>query len=276
MKLCDPRANLAAAARWAQAAADQGAQLLLLPETFITGYPTEAMYAAGHADKQTFLSLAQPIPGPTTDCLAELSRRLQLHICVGLLESEGPDRFNTQVLIGPQHGYLGKFRKIQVGSTERWFSQPGDAYPVFDVGGIPTAIMICRDKSHPEIARILALEGAQLLLNPHLTVDTPRQRFTQWSLHLCRARAMENGCYLIANNCIFDCPMGSQIQAGHAFAIDPYGNIIFCSDGPGDQEGLALIEVDSDVVSQRRAMEGEDFNLWSRSPQLYRRLVQDD
>ena len=276
MKLSCPRENLATLTQWAGTAAGKSAQLLLLPETFITGYATESMYEAGYADKQAFLSLAEPVPGPSTDAIAELSNTLNLHICAGLLERDGDSYFNTQVITGPEQGYMGKYRKIQIASTERWFSQPGTEYPIFDICGIPTGIMLCRDKSHPEIARILAIEGAHLILNPHCTPDSPQQPFTSWSMNLCRARAMENGCYLIANNCVFDCPISPETQAGYAFAIDPYGNIIFCTEGPGTQDGMAIIEVDSNIVRQRRDMEGQDFNLWSRSPEVYHRLVATD
>ena len=54
---------------------------------------------------------------------------------------------------------------------EQWFSAPGNSLPVFDVRGVPTGIMICRDKSFPEVAAMLALEGAQLLLAPHATTE---------------------------------------------------------------------------------------------------------
>ena len=171
---------------------------------------------------------------------------------------------------------MGKYRKVQVGSTERWFSTPGADFSIFEIAGVPTGIMICRDKSHPEIARILALEGAQLVLNPHCTLTSQRQGFPSWSLKLCIARAMENGCYLIANNPVFDCPIDDDRQAGYTFALDPYGEIIHLSDPPGHTEKMALVEVDTKVVRERREMEAEDFNLWSRMPQLYGRLVSEN
>ena len=99
-------------------------------------------------------------------------------------------------------------------------------------------------------------------------------RFTDWSLRLCAARAMENGCYLIANNNIFNCPIEPEEQAGYTFVIDPYGRVIHCDAPPGDTEKMALITVDTEVVRERREMEGEHFNLWSRTPSAYHRLVE--
>jgi predicted amidohydrolase len=276
MRPADTARNLQTLARWTQIAALAGADLVLFPEMFISGYATEEMYERGFANKDRFLATAEPIPGPSTEQLADLSRRLGVGLCAGLLERDGETLFNTQFIITPDRGLLGGYRKVQVAANlESWFSEPGQEFPVFDVGGIPTGIMICRDKSHPEIARILALEGALLILNPHSTTNATKTKmsFIDWSLRLCIARAMENGCYLIANNPIFNCPVEPDEQAGYAFAIDPYGRVIHCDFPPGDTEKMALITVDTEVVHERRAMEGEHFNLWSRTPSAYQRLV---
>jgi len=273
MGLSDPARNMQTLDRWCRRAQQAGADLVLFPEMFITGYGEDFMYANGYADKERFLSLAQVVPGPITEALAGLAGELGIFICAGLLEEEHGTPYNTQVMIDPSRGYLGKYRKIQVSSHEEWFSQPGGDWPVFDVGGISTGIMICRDKSHPEVARILALEGAILLLAPHACTQREMD-FTTWSLKICTVRAMENGCYVIANNNIYDCPMSEdRSQGGFTFAIDPYGEVVHCDQGAGDEEKMALITVDSDVVRARRDMEGPGFNLFTRRPEVYGRLV---
>ena len=274
MGLSDPTRNMRTLERWSRRAREAGADLVLFPEVFITGYGEDFMYASGYADRQRFLALAEALPGPSTDALAELSGDIGIYICAGLLEEQGGKRYNTQVMIDPSKGYVGRYRKVQVGSGEAWFSEAGDDWPVFDVRGIPTGIMICRDKSHPEVARILALEGAILLLAPHASTQRPDMGFTTWSLKICAVRAMENGCFVIANNNIYDCPMNEErTQAGYSFAIDPYGEVVHCDQGAGDVESMALIAVDSDVVRKRRAMEGPGFNLFTRRPEVYGRLV---
>lgn len=275
MKPADPEANLQTLERWAVKAANEGADLVLFPEGFITGYVTEEMCEKGLANKDAFLAQAEPIPGPSSERLAAISHRLGVTICSGLIEREGQRRFITQIITTPDLGLLGAYRKVQVAALESWFCESGNDFPVFDVRGVPTGIMICRDKSHPEVGRVLALEGALLLLNPHSSTDSPQQRFTDWSLRLCIARAMENGCYLIANNPVFDCEIGREEQAAYTFAIDPYGSVIHCDSPPGDTEKMALITIDTEVVRQRREMEGEHFNLWSRTPKAYQRLVQE-
>lgn len=275
MGLSDPDRNLETVFRWSKQAAEKRADLALFPEIFITGYGEVFMYRNGYAVKEKFLSLAEPVPGKSTECLSSLSRELGIFICAGLLERFKDKYYNTQVMIDPVRGYIGGYRKVQVGSGESWFSSPGDDFPVFDVRGVPTGILICRDKSHPEVARILALHGAYLLLSPHASTQRTDMAFTEWSLKICAVRAMENGCYLIADNNIYDCPMGDgRSQAGYNFAVDPYGKIIHCDTGPADTEKMALIPVDTDTVCARRKMEGAGFNLWTRRPEVYGRLVQ--
>jgi len=270
----NPQKNLQTLARWAEQAARSNADLVVFPEMYVTGLATDSAYEANLASKESFLALAEPVPGPITTELASLACRLGIFICAGMIEQEGDQCFITQVMIDPDQGVAGCYRKIQVGHCERWFSQSGNTFPVFEVRGVKVGIMLCRDKSYPEIARILALEGAQLILNPHSTLDSPQQQFTQWSLKLCTARAMENGCYLVANNNIFDPCSISDMQAGYCFAIDPYGEVIHCDNENPSQEKMVVIEVDTGIVQARREMEGQHFNLWSRTPQAYRRLIE--
>lgn len=68
---------------------------------------------------------------------------------------------------------------------------------------------------------------------------------------------------------------GGRTQAGFSFALDPYGNIIHCDEGDGGEEKMALITVDPGKVKERREWEGSSFNLWTRRPEAYRRLVKE-
>jgi predicted amidohydrolase len=271
----DPDVNMRTLARWVGAAAEQGADLALFPETFITGYIGDVVDYWPADRKRAFIDLAQPVPGPIVQNLEKLASETGVHVCAGMLERDGEHCYNTQVLVRADTGFTGRYRKVQVAQREQWFSEPGDEFPVFDIGGITTGLMICRDKSFPEIARILALNGAQLLLNPHSTTACPDRDFVDWSIRLCTARAMENGCYLIANNNVVDIDREGSRSAGYTFAIDPWGEVIHRDTGPGDEEKLALVCVDSEVVARRRASEGGHFNLWSRTPGAYGRLIQE-
>ncbi len=275
MTPAEPRANLNRLHDWTRKAAAAKADLALFPEMFVTGYIgiCDAAPKPSTAQQHAFRDLAEPIPGPTTGLLEDEAKSASIHVCAGLLEREGDVLYNTQVLVCPDRGLLGAYRKVQVGHSEAWYSSPGDRFPVFDVKGVPAGILICRDKSFPEIARILALEGAKLLLNPHAAVENDRRLFRDWSRRLCAARAMENGCYLIANNSICTESVAPDRHAGYSFALDPYGRVVHCDEDPGDAVKMSLIEVDTDVVDRRRAEEGVHFNLWSRNPSAYARLV---
>lgn len=274
MDLSNPERNLRFFERWLRKAAAAGADLALFPEAFLSGYAEDFMLDAGCVNRKRYLNSAEPIPGSLTDRLCELSRRFGVFLCVGVREREGRHCYNTQVMIGPRKGLLGKYRKVHIGPTESWAFQPGDTYPVFRIKGVTVGIMICRDKSFPEVARILALEGAHLILAPHSTTDSTDHRFTDWSLKLCTARAMENGCFVVANNGIYDCPLPKTLRhGGYSFALDPFGKVIHCDHGPGGREKMALILIDTAKVRERRKWEGRKFNLFSRHPETYRRLI---
>lgn len=86
---------------------------------------------------------------------------------------------------------------------------------------------------------------------------------------------MENGCYVLVNNNIYDCPMiAGRSQAGYSYAIDPYGEVIHCDQGPPDTEKMAVVTVDGARVEEHRALEGAGFNLYSRRPETYARLTE--
>lgn len=275
MTPADPRRNLLTLRGWAERAAEQLADIVVFPECFISGYAEAFMIDEGYVTAEQVVSTAEPVPGPATDTLVALSRELGICICAGLLEKTADGNFNTQVLVDPDQGLLGRYRKVQVGPKETWLCSGGSEWPVFNVRGMPTGMLLCRDKSHPEAARILALNGAQLLLIPHSSTVVPEMEFRTWSLKLCVARAMENACYVLVNNNIYDCPMTrGRSQAGYSYAIDPYGEVLHCDEGPPDTEKMTVVTVDGAVVAARRALEGPGFNLDTRRPETYARLTE--
>ena len=92
-------------------------------------------------------------------------------------EKERDIVFNTQVLVGPQ-GYIGKQRKLHLSRDEVFYYKGGREIPVFDIGPCKVGIVICYDNQFPEVARVLALRGAEVILMPHagrfkLWDDTP-------------------------------------------------------------------------------------------------------
>jgi predicted amidohydrolase len=160
-------------------AARQRADLVVLPET-LTYYGTRLGYAA----------CAETIPGPSTNYFGELSKRLNLYIVAGLVERDHNVLYNVAVLIGPDGRVVGKYRKVTLPDGEvKGGLMPGDEYPVFDTRFGKVGLMVCYDGFFPEVARELAIRGAEVIAWP------------VWGCNpdLGRARACENQVYLVSS-----------------------------------------------------------------------------
>jgi predicted amidohydrolase len=190
-RLADKPYNLAEVKWRLCAAAAQGARLVIFPECALTGYCFES--------KQEAWAQAEPLPGPCSDALAAVCRELGVWTIVGTLERAGPakDLFNSAMLVGPE-GLRAVYRKIHLPflGVDR-FATPGDRpFAVHDLGGLRVGMTICYDGSFPESARVLMLQGADLVVLP-----------TNWPTgaantvkYLVQARALENHIYYAAVN----------------------------------------------------------------------------
>src|SRR6516165_7089576 len=181
---------------WCEKAVTAGAEVVLFPELVIHGHCTPNTW-----------ELAEPVPdGPSVRRLMDIARRRRLVLCAGLSEKERDIVFNTQVLIGPQ-GYLGKQRKLHLSRDEAFYYKGGREIPVFDIGPCRLGIVICYDNQFPEVARVLALRGAEVLLMPHAArfkpwADTPEseaaaRRYSHDFLKKYALRARENSCFAV-------------------------------------------------------------------------------
>lgn len=219
----DKTANLAVAEQLVTEAAQQGAQLVALPE-----------YVNFLGPRELHDANAEPIPGPTTERFAELARRLGIYLLGGsiLERSEIPGKFyNTSVLYGPDGSILAIYRKIHlfdvdltgnVTSNESATILPGDRIVTAEVAGHTVGLTICYDLRFPELYRLLALAGAELILVPAaFTLYTGKDH---WHV-LLRARAIENQCYIAAPAQIGPHDPGQQCY-GHALVADPWGTVI--------------------------------------------------
>lgn len=175
-------------------AAGNGAQVVIFPECALTGYCFES--------KEEALPFAEPIPGPSTEILAQDCQTLQVWAVVGMLEGvaslpvrEGPQIFNVCTLIGPT-GVVATYRKIHLPflGVDR-FTTPGDQpFAVHDLGGLRVGMNICYDGSFPESARCLMLLGADLIVLP---TNWPTGAIST-AKTLIPARALENHLYYAA------------------------------------------------------------------------------
>jgi predicted amidohydrolase len=160
-------------------AARQNADLVVLPETITcTG------------NGLSYSDAAEPVPGPSTEYFSDLAKKHSLHLVAGLVERDAPLMYNTAVLIGPDGALIGKYRKVALPRTEIEAGvAPGHEYPVFDTALGKVGMMVCYDGFFPEVARQLALRGAEIIAFP-VAGCNPR---------LAAARACENHVYIVSS-----------------------------------------------------------------------------
>gem|GEM_PF-288773 len=160
-------------------AAKQGADLIVLPELL-------TCKGVSH----DYVSLGEPVPGPTTDFFGKLAKTHDTYLVVGLPEKSGDLVYNTAVLMGPDGSLVGKYRKVTLPQEEvaRGIS-PGHEYPVFETRFGKVGLMICYDVFYPEVARELAMNGAEVIAVP-IWGGNPA---------LAAARCIENGVYLVTS-----------------------------------------------------------------------------
>ncbi|MCK0198751.1 nitrilase family protein [Ancylobacter sp. 6x-1] len=161
-------ANVAHSIALIEQAADQGANLVVLPELCNTGYMFETRAEA--------FSLAEPVPeGPSTKAWADVAARRNLIIVAGLAERDGDVLYNSAIVVGPG-GAIGTYRKNHLWGAENLFFEPGNSgAPVFqtEIGRIGVAI--CYDGWFPELYRLQALQGADIVCVPTNWVPIPGQ-----------------------------------------------------------------------------------------------------
>ena len=192
----DVEANLALADRYAALAAQRGADLAVFPECFVQGYSVA----------RSVLDQAEELDGSSVARLSAIAARRRIAIVVGLVERNprpGGRPYNTAVLIGCDGRVAGTYRKTHLYEGEHDAFATGDTYPVFQVelaGGRTLAVgmCICRDIEFPEVARLLALGGAQLICVPSADMDPYR---AQQAANLA-SRAIENNLYVALANTV--------------------------------------------------------------------------
>ena len=193
----DVKGNLAIARRYARRAAARGADLLVFPECFAQGYSL----------RRDVLALAEPADGPAARALGLVAAEAGLALVVGVLERAPgwPARpYNAALVIGRDGALLGVYRKTHLYDREREAFTPGADYPVVEVrlGAERTpmrlGVCICADIEFPEVARLLALGGAQLIAVPSADMEPYR---AQQAANL-QSRAIENNVHVALANTV--------------------------------------------------------------------------
>ena len=201
----DKEANLAKIEANLREAAAQGIDIVAFPEEALVGAAECAACRAGVAHCDHHHALAETVPGPSTERIAELCRELDLYCAVGLAERDANDPetlYNASAFIGPE-GIQGTYRKLHLGSlpwvTEGITFTPGDSIPVFETRYGPVGVIICYDFwFNPELTRLMALKGARVILNCCATFSGPNKR--EYMRSTTQVRAQENSCYVVSAN----------------------------------------------------------------------------
>jgi 5-aminopentanamidase len=267
IKFTDREGNLARMLSKLETAAKEGAALVVFPECAIPGYCYESLEEAR--------PYVETVPGPATSAFAAACKKLNVHAVFGLLEADGERVFNSCVLIGPG-GIVGIYRKVHLPflGVDR-FTTPGDR--PFAVHEIPVGnqtlrvgMNICYDGSFPEAARVMTLQGADIILLP-----------TNWppgaecmAANVVNSRAMENHIYYLAANRV-----GSERGfsfIGRSKICAPGGHVL--AEAAHVDECLLFADIDPDKARNKQQVhvpgKHEINRVGDRRPEMYGLLVE--
>ncbi len=239
-KVGDKQGNLAKVAQQASKARRTDVDILVFPELELTGYTM----------RDEVYNQAEPIPGPSTRKVEKLAREHGVYIVFGMPEESNVKGVlhNTAVFIGPK-GLIGKYRKVHLPThtvfEERRYYRPGHDAPVFETPFGMIGLTICYDLYFPELTRLMALQGAQLIIAISASPSLRRRFFEGF----CLSRAMENAIYLAYVNRV-GIEGGLQFWGGSR-VVSPSGSIL--AQCKYDEEEFRPCKIDLDEVARSRA-----------------------
>ena len=235
----DSRKNLEKAVGSIRAAAKQGAQIICLPELFLTQYFCQT-------ESPDNFSLAEPLPGPTSTTLSNLAKELQVVLIVPLFEKRTQGIYhNTAIVIDADGSIAGTYRKMHIPDDpcffEKFYFTPGDTgFKSFSTRYGKVGVLICWDQWFPEAARLTALSGAQFLFYPTAIgyqdedAKVSQQQISAWET-IQKSHAISNGVFLASVNRV-----GRENALtfwGKSFICNPFGEVI----GQAEDEPQILI-----------------------------------
>lgn len=246
-------------ARIAHALADVEAELIVLPELALTGYH--------FTDRAELAALAEdPADSTSVNALVDLCRRRDVHMVIGFAEQHATRLYNSALLLGP-NGVEHCYRKLHLFNAEKSYFDPGDTpLSVQTVRGARIGIMVCFDWAFPEVARGLALQGAEILCHPsNLVLGYCQQAML--------TRCLENKVFAVtANRYGADTrPHGTLRFTGRSQIVAPGGALLHRAASQRDE--LFVAAIDPGLAQNKRITALNDV-LADRRPDYYRELVQ--
>jgi predicted amidohydrolase len=249
--LGDTSRNLERACGIIQHAAERGAHLVLFPEMFLTGY----------AIKEDAGRLAEEISGVSIGRLKQVAQRYRIEVCMGFpeLEPASGKIYNSLACLSDQGLVRCVYRKIHLYDQEKRYFHPGSEITLADTAIGRAGFLICYDLEFPEPARVLALQGAHILL-----VATANMK--PWCGHqdtYAKSRAMENQVFLAIANRIGT--ENEMVFCGGSACVDPMGKILCNADG----QTPAVLLADIDIGALASARYSSIDYLRDRRPEVY-------
>jgi predicted amidohydrolase len=243
-------------------ASQQRVDLIVFPELATSGYELGVR----------FTEVAQRVPGPTVNLLAQRANEHGVYIAFGMVTKEKVESilYNSAVLVGPDGELVDSYNKIHLRGEERMAFREGFRIPVMETEIGTMGLMLGWDLAFPEVARALALEGAELLC---VMANWEAEHIDEWRTYV-RSRAYENAIYVAAANRV-----GEDVTltfGGESMTVGPRGQLYASLTDEVDPEtgqpleGYCVARIDLDEVRRYR----EEFQtLQTRQPTVYRSLV---
>jgi len=250
--------NLARALAGLDEAADRGAQLVTLQELFRTPYFCQS------EDAERF-SLAEPVPGPTTEALAKRAAAREVVVVGSVFERRAEGLYhNTAVVLDADGTVAGIYRKMHIPDDplyhEKFYFTPGDlGFRAFATRALRVGALVCWDQWFPEAARLTALAGAQILVYP-TAIGWETNARPEWEAAehdawetAQRAHAIANGVFVAAVNRVGS--EGSLTFWGQSFVADPFGRVLARASATEDE----VLVVDCDLGAIEEVRRGWPF-----------------
>jgi N-carbamoylputrescine amidase len=248
----NPEENLSHAIAKIREAADRGAQIICMDELF------HGEYFCRTEDPDLF-NLAESIPGPTSNALAEVAKERKVVVVASLFERRAAGIYhNTVAVLDADGSFLGKYRKMHIPDDplyyEKFYFTPGDlGFPNFDTAYGRIGVQICWDQWYPEGSRLTAMQGAQVIFyptsigwHPHEKAQFGAAQLDAWRT-IQRAHAIANGIYVAVVNRVGYEGKPEKGDAGlefwgNSFVADPFGRIL--SEASSDNEEILVVACD--------------------------------
>lgn len=278
----DRERTLEKAAGLVAEAAGRGAQLVVFPEAFVSGYPRGITFgtvvgsrtAEGREHFRRYWESAVDVPGPATERLGEMAREHALHLVMGVIERDGGTLYCTVLFFAPDGSLMGKHRKLMPTAAERlvWGFGDGSTMPVFETPLGRLGAVICWENYMPAMRLAMYSKGIQLYCAP--TADA-RDSWIPTVRHI----ALEGRCFVLSSNQfsrLADYPSDipnalagepdQVLSRGGSCIVNPYGEVLA---GP-EYEGEVILTAELDVDEIARGKYDFDVTGHYARPDVFR------